>query len=441
MEKYTISGGKPLTGTVKASGAKNVAVKVVIAALLTTEEVVLHNMPKIVDLEILLEIIETLGAKVTYEWPTIRINASSLSTYEIPLEAGARIRTSSMLIAPLLARFKEAHIPNPGGCRIGARPIDRTIKGLEALGAQIGYASEDGYFHARTEGLRGNTYHFTKTSHTGTETLIIAAATANGKTIIQNAAQEVEIDDLIALINKMGGNVKRVGNNIEIIGVEKLSGTELTISPDRNEVVTFAIAAYVTGGDITVEGAVEKDITVFLDCLTRIHASWERTESGLRFWKSELVATDVTTGVHPGFMTDWQAPWAVLMTQAKGESIIHETVYENRFNYVDELSKMGAKITLFNPPVDNPEEIYQFNWNTKDTEKFHAVKIIGPTKLHNAVMTVADLRAGATLVIAALSASGKSVIYGIDQIDRGYEHFEDRLRSLGATIERSGNKI
>jgi UDP-N-acetylglucosamine 1-carboxyvinyltransferase len=270
---------------------------------------------------------------------------------------------------------------------------------------------------------------------------MIAAATAHGTTTIQNAALEPEVDDLIALLNKMGGNVKRVGHDIEIVGVEMLHGAEFTISPDRNEVVTFAIAAYVTGGDITVEGVVEKDLSVFLDHLTEAKAHWEKTENGMRFWKSDLIATQVTTGIHPGFMTDWQAPWAVLMTQAEGVSTIHETVYENRFNYVDELSKMGAKLELFNPQVENPQDVYQFNWDTKDAKKFHALQITGPTKLHNAVMTVADLRAGATLVIAALSAPGKSVIYGIDQIDRGYEHFEDRLRLLGATIERSGNKI
>jgi len=343
-----------------------------------------------------------------------------------------------MFMAPLLARKKEAVIPNPGGCRLGARPIDRTVEGMQSMGADIDYSSEDGYFHAKTKGLVGIKYRFQKNTHTGTETLIIAAALAKGKTVLLNAAQEPEIDELIALINSMGGKVKRTEpRKIEIEGVEKLHGAIFKIAPDRNEIVTIAIAALVTQGNILVKYVKKAGLEEFLEKLDEAGGGYEVMPEGIRFfYKGELKAVDVTTSAYPGFMTDWQAPWAVLMTQAQGESIIHETVFENKMGYGKDLQKMGAKIEQFQPEVANREETYNFNLDDDSSEFVHALKITGPTQLHNAVLTTIDLRAGAAVVLAALAAKGTSTIFGIDKLDRGYENFEKRLTLLGADIRR-----
>lgn len=438
MEKFVITGGNSLHGHVSVSGAKNVALKALVAACLTDEEVILHHVPLISDVEAMIEMIEELGGRVEVVDHTVRVRMRDFKTHEISLDRGARVRTSAMLIAPLLARYGEAIIPNPGGCRLGARPIDRTIDGVSHLGADITYHSEDGYFHAKTKGLYGTHYRFAKNTHTGTETLILTAVLARGETVLENAAEEPEIDDLIALLNAMGGSVTRTAQRqITIKGVEKLHGVEFSISPDRNEIVTFAIAAVGTGGDIWVEGVEKQGIEEFLDALEHVNGGYEIREKGIRFFsKGRLVATNITTSIYPGFMTDWQAPWAVLMTQAKGESVIHETVFENKMGYIADLKKMGARAELFNPKVENPQAVYNFNLDDDNPMYYHAVKITGPRKLHNAIVTMADIRAGAAVLVAALIAKGESTIFGIDKLDRGYEKFEERLRSLGAKIER-----
>ena len=343
-----------------------------------------------------------------------------------------------MFIAPLLARVKEAIIPNPGGCRLGARPIDRTIDGVKKLNADISYSRQDGYFHAKTKGLTGTDYTFKKNTHTGTETMILAAVLAKGKTVLINAAEEPEIDDVIELLNLMGANVKRTGKRqITIIGVDKLKGAEFRISPDRIEVATFAIAAIVTGGDVFIKDANKTDIKSFLEKLKQTGAGIEESADGIRFFSNgKLKPVNITTGIHPGFLTDWQALWGVLMTQADGDAIIHETVFEDKLGYVEDLERMGAVVKLFNPIVKNPEQVYNFNLEDEKDEYFHAVKISGPTDLHNAVMTTLDIRAGAAVVLAALCAKGVSAIFGIEKLDRGYEDFEKRLSLLGANIKR-----
>lgn len=436
MEKFIINGGKKLHGRIAVSGSKNVATKLVVASLLTKEEVVIENVPKILDLEILLEIVEGLGAKVSFVEHTIQIDPRHITDYEIPLEAGARIRSSSMLMAPMLARFGKALVPNPGGCRIGARPIDRSIEALERMGTSISYVSADGYFHMHTKGLRGTTYTFEKNTHTGTETVLIAAVLAKGKTVLRNAAEEPEVDDLINFLNSMGARIKRERRTITIDGVTQLHGTKYSIMPDRNEIVTFAIAGIITGGNVTIVNANKDLVRDFLAKLKESGGKYEKIDRGLRFYDGNLQSTDVVTSNHPGFMTDWQGPWGVLMTQAEGISTIHETVYEDRFGYVAELMKMGAKIKLFNPKVDNPKKFYNFNVADDKKEYRHGALITGPTKLHNAIVNISDLRAGATLVLAALAAHGETTIFGIEHIDRGYEHFEEGLASLGADIER-----
>lgn len=435
MKKFTIQGGKSLVGTIKISGSKNVATKAVIAACLTDESVTLKNVPEISDIHELLTVIESIGGNVQRREHEVTITVKEILNPTISLAEGALVRTSSMFIAPLLLRCRRAQIPNPAGCRLGARPIDRHIEGLEKMGTKIEYKSEDGYYYASTEGLTGATYRFEKNSHTGTETLILAATLAQGVTRIENAAQEHEIDDLISLLNSMGAKIRREEDRVIIIeGVEKLYGTEYEIVPDSNELVTFAVLSMLTGGNIWLENTQLGNVQIFLDQVKKIGASFEEKDGLVRFYSEvALGASSITTDVEPGFKTDWQGVWAILMTQATGESIIHEKIYENRFGYVSELKKMGAKIEFFNPEVANPESVYNFNYDWQTPYK-QAIKIVGPTHLHNAILNISDLRAGATLVIAALIASGETVIFGIEHLDRGYEDFANRLQALGAQV-------
>lgn len=439
MAEYIIEGGSPLKGEIEISGAKNVVLPAVVAGLLTDEEIRLDNIPLISDLYLMVKIAKNLGADITINSDhSLSVKANNFKKQQIPLEIAAKLRTSFMMIVPLLVRLGRAEIPNPGGCRIGARPVSRLIEGLQHLGAQISYNSSDGYFHATLKKFIGKTFRFAKNTHTGTEMLILAAVLADGQTILENASQEPEVDDLIIMLNQMGARIRRVKSRIVVIdGVKKLCGTSYKIMADRNEAVTFAVAALVTKGDIFVKGGQRKDLRAFLEKLDQAGAGWEPLVDGTRFYcKGMLRATKIITNPHPGFMTDWQAPWALLMTQAKGESVIHETVYENRFQYIDELKKMGAKISLFNPPVSHSGSFYNFNLDDDKPYFFHAAKISGPTPLHNAVLSIPDLRAGATLVLAALAASGKSYLSGIEHIDRGYEKFAERLKILGARIKR-----
>ncbi len=437
MNKYIIKGGKKLSGEVTVSGAKNVVLPAIVAACLTKETVEIKNVPLIADFFIMLDLIKEIGGVVTLSGHTVKIKVEEINNIKIPLEMGAKIRTSSMFVSPLLARRGEALIPNPGGCRIGARPIDRHIEGLVAMGAESTYSSQDGYFHLKTAGLTGATYKFSKNSHTGTESLLLAAVLAKGRTVIENAAEEPEVDDLIMLLVSMGAKIKRESpRKIVIEGTASLHGTSYTIMPDRNEVVTFAVLSALTGGNIIVNHVRTVDIQGFLTEFEKAGGAWETKNSKTRFYiKKEIKPTDIVTAPHPGFMTDWQGPWAIFMTQAQSISTIHETVYENRFGYVDELSKMGANLKYYQPKVKNPKVFYNFNYSEEDSENKQALKIRGKTPLHNAVLDISDLRAGATLVIGSLIASGESVIYGVEYLERGYEAFDKRLTLLGAEIK------
>jgi UDP-N-acetylglucosamine 1-carboxyvinyltransferase len=442
MEKIIIKGGRKLKGVIGVTGAKNVALKAMVAACLTDQPVVIKNIPLISDFMVMVEIIRDLGGEVKITDHTAFVHVKKFKKEKVTLEEAAKIRTSAMFLSPLLARMGKAIIPNPGGCRIGARPIDRTIKGLEKMGYKTTYNSEDGFFYfKKIADFKKDEiiYKFEKSTHTGTETLImIAALLKDAKTTLENSGAEPEIDELISLLNQMGAKIVRTNERtIVITGVEKLTGTEFTIGPDRNEVVTFAIAAIVTKGDVLVKGAKSIELAPFIQKLELAGGGVEQEKDGIRFYyKGELTGVDVETSTYPGFMTDWQGPWAVLMTQAKGNAVIHETVYENRFGYVSELKKMGAEISLFNPEIENPEKVYNFNLSDNNSSYFHAIRIKGPTLLHNGVVEVSDLRAGATLVLAALFAKDESVIFGVEHLDRGYEKLEERLRTLGADIKR-----
>jgi UDP-N-acetylglucosamine 1-carboxyvinyltransferase len=442
MEKIIVNGGKKLTGITGVSGAKNVALKAMVAACLTDERVVIKNIPLISDFMVMVEIIRELGGEVKIIDHSAYIQMKTFKKEKISLEEAVKIRASAMFLSPLLTRMGKAIIPNPGGCRIGARPIDRTINGLKKMGYSTAYDSKDGFFYIKKENNfkeKEVVYRFEKSTHTGTETLIMIAALMKGvKVTLENSASEPEVDELINLLNQMGAKILRTKERtIVVSGVEKLSGTEFTIGPDRNEIVTLAIAAIIAKGDVLIRGAQNVDLSPFIQRLELAGGGVEQEAEGIRFfYKGELTSVDVQTSSYPGFMTDWQGPWTILMTQAKGDAVIHETVYENRFGYVSELKKMGANITPFNPQIKNPEEVYNFNLSDNDSSYFHAIKVKGPVILHSGVVGISDLRAGATLVLAALSAKGESVIFGIEHLDRGYEKLEERLKALGANIKR-----
>jgi len=440
MEKFVITGSKPLKGQVEVGGAKNVAMKVIVAGILTDEPLIVHNVPFISSVLGTTKIVEPLGVSVKRTDHTLTISAEKIRSHKVPLELAGLYRTASMVMAPLLGRFGKAIVPNPGGCRIGKRPIDWHVRALEQMGVKIAY--RDGYFYAEGS-LRGAKIRFNKNTHTGTETVILAAVLAEGTTQIENAAEEPEVDDLIRLLNDMGGNIQRRGRTIVISGVKKLRGVEYTIMSDRNEVITYAIAAIATQGDILVKGTQREYLKSFLLALDEAGGGWEPVSRDTTrfFWRNELKSTQITTGPHPAFMTDWQAPWAVLMTQAQGTSTIHETVFESRFSYVSELKKMGAKIDFFDPEVKNQAKFYNFNWEDKVEGYHQAIKIYGLTRLHDAVVEIDDLRAGATLVVAALVAKGKSILLGVEHIDRGYEKFDRQLKILGANIKRVREEI
>lgn len=439
MEKIIITGGRKLKGLIHVSGAKNVAMKVILAGLLTDKPIHIKNTPLISSIRGTADIVKPLGVNVDIKPDhTMTIKGDKMGGFSVPLELGGLYRTATMVLGPLLARYGKAEVPNPGGCRLGKRPIDRHIQALEQMGARIRY--KDGFFYAKASKLVGSRIKFSHNTHTGTETVILAAVLAKGETIIENAALEPEIDNLISLLKIMGAKIKRKSPRLIVIsGVKELGGAEFEIMPDRNEVVTFAIAAVATGGDIIIDGAQKIYLESFLSKLDQAGSEWKEIRKDvIRFYrqKTKLSSCDVVTKYHPGFMTDWQAPWALLMTQAQGVSTIHETVYEDRFGYVPELLKMGASMSFFDPKITNPDDYYNFNWSDRRDGNQHAIRICGPTTLHNAVLEVTDLRAGATLILGALLAHGKSVVHGIEHIDRGYEKIEERLRNLGADINR-----
>ncbi len=436
MAHYEITGGVPLIGSVRIGGAKNASYKLMIAALLAQTESRLLNFSQISDVQLVAKIIQYLGGSVHQAGErALFINPATLVKYSIEPEHGEQGRFSTMFLPALLHRFGQARVPAPGGDKIGKRPLERHVEGLSALGVKIEY--KNGLFLATTQGMRGTRYRFAKNTHTGTETLIMAAVLAKGKTILENAALEPEIDDLITFINKMGGKITRKpGRIIEIEGVSSLHGAIHKLLPDRNEAVSYACAALATKGDVIIENAVPKHLKAFLKALDKAGGSYEVGDYGIRFFYSQpLRAVKLTTAIEPGFMTDWQPLWATLMTQAKGVSTIHETIMANRFQYKEELVAMGAKIETFQPAVTNPEAFYNFNQHDDQPGAHHALRITGPTHLVAGDCQVKDLRHGATLVLAAMAAKGISKIHNIAQIERGYENLEQRLRSMGAKIK------
>jgi UDP-N-acetylglucosamine 1-carboxyvinyltransferase len=438
MSTYTITGGKPLYGSVRVGGAKNASYKLMLAALLADTPSRILNFSHISDVQLVANVINSLGAKANQVGErAYMVDPTGLTKNEIDPSSGEASRASTMFIPALLAKFGQAVVPFPGGDKIGARPLDRHFDGLKAMGAEV--EVKENKIVVTAKQLVGTTYRFRKSTHTGTETLLMAAVKAQGTTILENAALETEIDDMISFLNQMGAKITRKPDRvIEIIGVPKLQGAIHRIMPDHNQIVSFACAALATKGDVIVENARASDLTIFLEKFDEIGAGYEVGQFGIRFfYKEPLKAADVVTAAAPGFKTDWQPLWVTMMTQANGVSILHETVTETRFQYVDSLNQMGANIELFNPEVTNPEEVYSFNIEIDKPENKHAARITGPTPLHAGEFTVKDLRHGATLMIAGLIAEGTTILHDDDEhIDRGYETLEQIFQALGATIKR-----
>jgi UDP-N-acetylglucosamine 1-carboxyvinyltransferase len=438
MPIYSVTGGTPLYGSVRLGGAKNVSFKLMIAALLADSESRILNFSHISDVSLVKDMINILGARAYNAGErTMFVDPQGLAESEIPAGYGEGSRASTMFLGPLLSRFGHARVPTPGGDRIGKRPIERHLGALEAMGVR--FTTGPGYLEAHCEQLRGTTYRFAKNTHTGTETVIMAAARAQGTTILENAAEEPEVDDMIKFLTNLGAHVRRRAHRvIEIEGVPQLHGTIHRIMPDRNEAVSYAVAAVLTKGDIIVENAQAQHLQAFLTKLEEIGGGYEVGDYGIRFFsKGALRATDVTTEIHPGFMTDWQPLWAVLLTQAQGASEVHETVSANRFQYARALQAMGVPVELFNPEVKDPGQVYNFNIEDDQPGYRHALRITGPVTLQPVEFAVPDLRAGATIMLAALIVHGTSHIRDTDShVERGYEAITERLNSMGAKITR-----
>jgi UDP-N-acetylglucosamine 1-carboxyvinyltransferase len=417
MQKFIVTGGAPLHGEVRIAGAKNAVLKLMAAAALTDEPTVLRNVPKISDVMIMRETMGDIGFDVRrVDGDTLQITARSADWLFVPLEAALKMRASFILLGPLLTRFGRVIISNPGGDRIGRRPVNLHVYAMERLGAQVEY--KNGYYFASApNGLRGARIEFPYVTVMGTENAILAATLARGSTVIENAAQEPETDDLIAMLCSMGAQIERTApHRLEIQGVDRLRGAEHRVIGDRLEAGTFAIGAAVTRGSVSMRGVNPAHLASFLEVLGRMGVPFEKTDDGLRVSAADRYQpVDVETAPYPGFATDLQAPLAVLMTQADGDSQIHETIYEDRLDYTMELVKMGAVVEVVNE---------------------RRACVAGPTPLHGREVTIADLRAGATLVLAALAASETSVISGVEHVDRGYEQIEAKLVALGAQIHR-----
>ena len=438
MSRYIINGGKPLKGEVSIRGAKNASFKQIIASMLTNQTVRLNNVPQISDVKITTSIAKNLGCQITQTGEhSLELTTPKIINSTVPSGTGEKSRSSFMFVAPLLARTGTAIVPMPGGDKLGDRPLDRLFDCFSRMNIKV--SENENIITFNTDKIIGTHYTFTKPSHTVTEAIIMTAVLANGETIIDNAALEPEIDDLILMLNQMGANIQRDSKNnkrIIIQGVSKLNGTEHNVICDRNEIVTFACAALATKGSVSIFRVKPSVVQTFLEIIKEMGAKVKTGNDEIYVeWVKPLTSINIETEPEPGFMTDWQAIFSVLLTQSVGCSSIIERVYPSRFQHIENLKKMGVKVNFFNPEINNPQKYYQFNQESDDPKYFHGVKIYGPTKLKPANFIIKDLRAGASATIAALTASGKSTIDGVEYIERGYEKLAERLWSLGANIE------
>ena len=430
--RLVLRGGRPLSGEVSVRGAKNALPKIMVAALQTEEKCVLRNVAAISDVEIVGDMIRALGG--TVESPAagvLEISAANLHPMDrgILREFTGKSRIPILTCGPLLARFGDTPVPSLGGCRIGQRPVDFHLRALQELGATL--HEEAGNAHLTCAKLTGNKIQLEFPSVGATEQVILAAVRAEGVTELANAAIEPEIMDLIMVLQKMGAIIAvDVDRVITIVGVKKLRGFDHTTIPDRLESASWACAAAATDGRIFVRGARQGDMMTFLNKYRQIGGDFDVRDDGIEFWRGSggLRSTVIETDVHPGFMTDWQQPFVILLTQTEGISIVHETVYEQRFGYVEALNRMGAKIQLYRECLGSLKcRFGQRNWK-------HSAVISGPTPLHGAEIHIPDLRAGFSYVIAALMAKGESTLTNTGLIHRGYENLTGKLDALGAEI-------
>lgn len=414
MDRLLVTGGVPLRGSVRISGAKNSALKLQAAALLAEGRSVIRNVPRIQDCSTMAEVLEHLGAGVSWEEDTLVLDTRGVRPLETPYELVSRMRASILVLGPLLARFGEAHVAMPGGCNIGSRKIDLHLRGLERMGAR--FEQEHGVLHARAGRLHGAVVSLDFPSVGATENVMMAAVAARGTTVIENAAREPELADLAAFLTAMGARIDGVGTpTIQIEGVETFVPVEHRVIPDRIEAGTFAIAACATRGEVVLEGARSDHLDLVLSKLAEAGADILTTGDGFAVSMSGRPrAVDLVTLPYPGFPTDLQPQMMAMLAAAEGTSIVTENVFESRFMFVDELNRMGADIR---------------------TEGHHAV-IRGVERLSAAPVRALDIRAGAAMVIAALSAEGVTVVEEMYHVDRGYEGFETKLAALGALVER-----
>lgn len=422
MDAIVVRGGAPLRGNVRISGAKNAALPILCATLLSDGASLLRNVPKLRDIDTTAALLRFLGRDVTVDAPEVRVAAGSDVRPEAPYELVKQMRASVLVLGPLLARFGRAKVSLPGGCAIGARPIDQHLKGLEAMGAKIhldrGYVIAEGPAGGR---LRGAEIVFDLPTVTGTENLMMAAALAKGRTTLVNSAREPEVEELGRILNKMGCEVKGAGTDvIEIVGCEPgaLAPFDHAIIPDRIEAGTYMVAAAATGGDVTIEGAKMHDLEALIVKMRQAGVEIEAEGEKIRVRRGkELRGVNVTTAPHPGFPTDMQAQFLVLMCFARGESLVTETIFENRFMHVPELHRMGATIAL----------------------RGKTAVVEGVEKMYGASVMATDLRASASLIIAGLVSEGETEVRRVYHLDRGYERIEEKMQKLGATISRVKN--
>jgi UDP-N-acetylglucosamine 1-carboxyvinyltransferase len=421
MDKFVVRGGNPLLGTIKVSGAKNSALPCMAAAILTEDELILENIPQVQDIETERKLLVSMGAEVQLGYGRAQhrthIRCAILSDPVAKYEIVKTMRASSLVLGPLLARTGMARVAVPGGCAIGGRPIDLHLKALEAMGATI--TQDHGYLEARVTRLKGAHIVFDKITVTGTEDILMAAVLAEGETVLENCAREPEVTDLAALLQAMGAKIEGAGSStITIMGVAKLHGARHRINPDRIEAGTFLIAGAITGGDLNVDCCEPRHLGSLVSkleqCGVRIDVGKDqiRVRSG-----GQLKAADISTEEYPGFPTDMQAQYMALASQAEGTSTITENIFENRFMHVQELNRMGANITV----------------------QGRTATVRGKSELQSAAVMCSDLRASASLVLAALVADGESILDRVYHMDRGYERIEEKLRGVGAQIRRMGD--
>ena len=444
MPAITVEGGTPLTGTVVVSGSKNSVLKLIPAAMFSNEDVVLNNVPRIKAVFDDLEMITSIGGKA--EWVgsnTIVLNGSSLNTHEIPLEIGSKYRTTMLLTGPLLFRFGKAFIPKHKPTSFKPGPVNRFIETWKILGFKV--EEDDNYYKIFNENtgesanLINSNIVFRTSSHMATDNAILSSVFLTGETIISNASEECEVDDLTNLLNQMGASIERIEpRKLKITGVSIFKGSKFDICPDKSEIASLAAAAILTKGNISIKGVRKDAMVQFVNFLNKIGVRFEFSNDELRVWRNEeeIQPIQLEVSATPGFIPDWQSIATLILTQANGESTIHDTVYTDRFRYTVDLNRMGAKIDLIKPseagitPVIS-DDSYDYE---KEGEPTILAKIQGPSKLKGERLTIADFRYGSVLLLASLCAEGKSEIIGVEHIESFFESFVNKLKSLGAKI-------